>query len=72
MEICKFIDPQNSENSNLENTCKFKPKYGCYCYKHRRNHLIKDNMINIDNFTGLSKDYLKSDLLYYRIYSKNA
>jgi hypothetical protein len=68
MEICKFIDPQNSENSNLENTCKFKPKYGCYCYKHRRNHLIKDNMINIDNFTGLSKDYLKSDLLYYRIY----
>lgn len=66
MEICKFIDSQNYENSNLENTCKFKPKYGCYCYKHRRNHLIKDNMIDTDNFTGLSKDYLKSDLLYYQ------
>lgn len=68
MEICKFIDPHNSENSNLENTCKFKPKYGCYCYKHRRNHLIKGKLINIENFTGLSKDYLKSDLLYYRVY----
>ena len=46
--------------------CKFKCKYGLYCYKRRRNHLIKDNMIDIDNFTGLSKDYLKGDLLYYQ------
>ena len=68
MEICKFINPQNSENSECDKTCKFKPKYGLYCYKHRRNHLIKDNVIDIDNFTGLSKDYLKGDLLYYRIH----
>ena len=65
MEICKFIDPQNSDS---EKSCKFKCNYGGYCYKHRRNYLVKDNMINIDNFTGLGKDYLKSDLLYYRIH----
>ena len=63
MEICKFIDSNNSDSGCA---CKFKSKYGLYCYKHRRNHLIKDNMIDIDNFTGLSKDYLKDDLLYYR------
>ena len=65
MEICKFINPNNSE---LDISCKFKCKYGHYCYKHRRNHLIKNNIIDIDNFTGLGKDYLKSDLLYYRIH----
>ncbi len=65
MEICKFIDPKKNES---ENTCHLKCRYGGYCYKHRRNHLIKDNMIDIDNFTGLDKDYLKSDLLYYRIH----
>ena len=65
MEICKFIDPQNSDSGK---SCKFKCNYGGYCYKHRRNYLVKDNMINIDHFTGLGKDYLKSDLLYYRIH----
>jgi hypothetical protein len=63
MEICKFIDHKKNDS---ENTCHLKCRYGEYCYKHRRDHLIKDNMININNFTGLSKDYLKSDLLYYR------
>jgi len=63
MEICKFIDHKKNYS---ENTCHLKCRYGEYCYKHRRDHLIKDNMININNFTGLSKDYLKSDLLYYR------
>jgi|TARA_Y100000389_G_scaffold170538_1_gene177600 hypothetical protein len=68
MDICKFIDSsnsENSENSDSKKSCKFKCGYGEYCYKHRRNHLIKDDMIDTDNFTGLSKDYLKSDLLYY-------
>lgn len=65
METCKFIDLHNPDS---DNSCKFNCKYGNYCYKHRRNHLIKDNMIDIDNFTGLGKDYLKSDLLYYRIH----
>tara|TARA_B100000902_G_scaffold299607_1_gene287094 strand:- start:160 stop:1176 length:1017 start_codon:yes stop_codon:yes gene_type:complete len=46
--------------------CKGKCKYGGYCYKHRRNHLVKDNnLVNIHLFTGLSKDYLKADLLYF-------
>ncbi len=65
MEICKFIDSQNHES---DNSCKFKCGYGGYCYKHRRNHLIKEDMIDIDKFTGLCKDYLKSDLLYYRVH----
>lgn len=63
MENCKFIDPKKNES---ENTCRFKCRYGEYCYKHRRNHLIKENMIDMNNFTGLSKDYLKSDLIYYQ------
>jgi len=63
MENCKFIDPKKDES---ENTCLLKCRYGEYCYKHRRNHLIKENMIDINNFTGLSKDYLKSDILYYQ------
>ena len=46
--------------------CKGKCKYGNYCYKHRRNHLIdNNNLLIIPNFTGLAKDYLKSDLLHY-------
>ena len=63
MEDCKFIDPKKNDS---ENTCHLKCRYGEYCYKHRREHLVHNNMINIDNFTGLGKDYLKSDLLYYR------
>ena len=52
-----------------ENKCNGKIKYGLYCYKHRRNHLIDDNkLINHRFFTGLGKDYLKKDLEnYYRI-----
>jgi len=63
MKNCKFIDPKKNES---ENTCHLNCRYGEYCYKHRRNHLVKDNMIDLNNFTGLSKDYLKSDLLYYQ------
>lgn len=65
MVTCKFIDPKNPDS---EKTCQLKCRYGEYCYKHRREHLINDNMINIENFTGLGKDYLKSDLLYYRVH----
>ena len=58
-EKCKFIDSAN--------LCKFNCNYGDYCYKHRRNYLIIDDDIARDRFTGLSKDYLKSDLVKYRI-----
>ena len=57
---CKFIDFNGSQNS-----CKHKCKYGEYCYKHRREYLIQDNTICRDRFTGLSKDYLKKDLIDY-------
>ena len=54
---------------NLENgnPCNGKSKYGNYCYKHRKNYLIINNKISVERFTGLSKDYLKRDLVnYYR------
>ena len=56
--ICQFIDFNDSQNS-----CKHKCKYGGYCYKHRREYLIVNNTICRDRFTGLSKDYLKKDLI---------
>mgnify|MGYP003970925445 FL=1 len=65
--FCKFIDLENSENSeNSCNPCKHKCKYGEYCYKHRREFLIQNDEINRDRFTGLSKDYLKKDLINYQ------
>ena len=57
--ICQFIDPENTNN------CKHKCKYGGYCYKHRREYLIVNDTICRDRFTGLSKDYLKKDLIDY-------
>jgi hypothetical protein len=49
--------------------CKGKCKYGPYCYKHRSYHLITDGYIDIDRFTGLSKDYLVNDMsLFLRRY----
>ena len=55
---CKFIE------SGFQ--CKHNCKYGDFCYKHRREHLISDNEINRDRFTGVSKDYLKKDLVEYQ------
>ena len=56
---CQFIGSENTNN------CKYKCNYGEYCYKHRREYLIHDDTICRDRFTGLSKDYLKSDLIRY-------
>ena len=42
--------------------CMGKCKYGPYCYKHRSLHLIENNMIIPERFTGLAKDYLIRDL----------
>ena len=56
--VCKFIDS--------EKLCKHKCKYGGYCYKHRREYLIINGEIRRDVFTGLSKDYLKDDLIHYQ------
>ena len=43
--------------------CKKRKKYGLFCYKHRRNHLVLNNEIIKKRFTGISKDYLKNDIL---------
>jgi hypothetical protein len=48
-----------------DNPCKYNCNYGDYCYKHRREFLIVDDNISRDRFTGLSKDYLKNDLVKY-------
>ena len=37
--------------------------YGNYCKKHKREHLVANNFIIINNFTGKSSDYLKDDIL---------
>ena len=67
MEKCIFV-------SNEQNKCNHNSKYGHFCYKHRRNHLIdsNNNLISEEKFTGLSKDYIKNDLIkYYRKEMKN-
>ena len=45
--------------------CSHKPQYGCYCYKHRRLYLLENDEIRRDRYTGLAKDYLRSDLQKY-------
>lgn len=50
--------------------CTNKIKYGNFCKKHKRYHLIgEDNQIIISNFTNNISDYLLKDLKYY--YKKN-
>ena len=60
MNLCEFI------NENSENICKSSKKYGKYCKKHRRFHLVdSNNLIIKDNFTYDCKDYLLQDLKIY-------
>ena len=68
MSQCCYIYANDENNNDLDNLspCKYKSNYGSYCYKHRRFHLIDENNLIISrHFTGLSKDYLKKDLIYY-------
>jgi len=37
--------------------------YGNYCKKHKRSHLIQNELISFTNFTNKSSDYLKGDIL---------
>ena len=65
MEKCKFIDGENLTK------CKHNSKYGNYCYKHRKYHLLDDNEnIIIDNFTNQQKDYLIADILIFCMKNK--
>lgn len=64
--ICKHVD----ENGLNYNYCKDKNKYGNYCKKHKRFHLVNnENEIIKENFTNNISDYLLKDLKYY--YKKN-
>jgi hypothetical protein len=58
MELCGFCE----ETKN----CNYLKKYGNYCNKHKRFHLIdSNNLIINDNFTFQVKDYLLKDLKVY-------
>ena len=54
--MCEFINDGN-------NKCCGKIKYGNFCNKHRREHLIQNDFILLERFTYKSSDYLKSDIL---------
>lgn len=60
MEKCHQV----SETDDTDK-CKNRSQYGCYCFKHRRLHLVENDMIRKDRYTGLAKDYLRSDLQTY-------
>ena len=53
--MCEFCE--NDVN------CQNKKKYGNYCSKHKRFHLIENNTISYENFTNKSSDYLKKDII---------
>ena len=53
--MCEFLKD--------ENQCKKKCMYGNYCNKHKKNYLVKDNIIIYERFTKKSSDYLKCDIL---------
>ena len=53
MNGCIFIDEKMNKS-----ICGSNQKYGSYCWKHRKNHLLdSENKLRIDNFTHVSKDY---------------
>lgn len=54
--MCEFINNDN-------NKCSGKIKYGNYCCKHKRNHLIQNNFILVERFTDKNSDYLKKDII---------
>lgn len=62
MNKCQYITKKESELLK----CKFNSKYGNFCYKHRKYHLLDDeqNLIQ-DNFTFQKKDYNKIDLVIF-------
>ena len=53
--MCDFV--QNNSK------CGRKKCYGEYCCKHKREHLVQNNFINIVNFTDKPSDYLKNDII---------
>jgi len=64
MNQCSYISTENNKLTK----CHKQSKYGCYCSKHKRFHLLSDKNIIMNHFTFKSGDYLKKDLV--RFYSK--
>ena len=54
--MCEFINEGESK-------CGRNNKYGNYCTKHKRNHLIDNDLIIFNNFTNKPSDYLKNDII---------
>lgn len=53
-------------NQSEYKCCIKNKKYGNYCYKHRKLFLFDtNNKLIINNYTGLSKDYTKIDMVNY-------
>ena len=46
-----------------EHKCCKKTTYGQFCNKHKRNHLIDNDLIIMDRFTNKASDYLKNDII---------
>jgi hypothetical protein len=49
-------------SENNVKCCK-KNTYGQFCNKHKRNHLVENDLIVMDRFTCKSSDYLKNDII---------
>jgi len=61
---CIYSDSPRFLNNLNKSRCSYKRKYGDYCYKHRRYHLLDtENIINKNTFTYLLKDYNIIDLV---------
>ena len=54
-------------NLDIEHKCNKEAFtcYGGYCKKHKDEFLIKEGMINLENFTGVIKDYKLCDIKKY-------
>ena len=54
-EMCDFYE-------NDQKCCK-KNTYGLFCKKHKRNHLVENDLIVMNRFTNKVSDYLKKDIV---------
>ena len=68
ISLLKYFQRININRMNcIHESCKLKSKkeYGGYCWKHRHQYLLQDNLIVLDRFTGNSKDYSLPQLKYF-------
>ena len=64
MDKCQYITKKDSQIVN----CKFISKYGCYCYKHRKYHLLdEEENIILENFIEIKIIILIRFIIIYLI-----